>query len=267
MYLAAINAHTAAQKLEIATQALSSQMDLSEIGSITALAKVRGIDVAAMTSEEALTQLLNIAQGENIVLDSTGIGVLVAYIAAKKADAAQTAKNVALTKAWNASLLANPIIWVTAIVVGLTAAYYAYCKHLEKVAKAEREANLERIKNNESIAEEVKANQNLYDSYTKLYSQYQKNGNAKQELYDATEKLIRQYDIEGGQLLLIQGKYDELTRKINQARLAELERQKQSSNRIQFYIRIWIRHITLCSLCKNITTNIFNYLIYIPASS
>ena len=226
---AAINAHTAAQKLEIATQALSSQMDLSEIGSITALAKVRGIDVAAMTSEEALTQLLNIAQGENIVLDSTGIGVLVAYIAAKKADAAQTAKNVALTKAWNASLLANPIIWVTAIVVGLTAAYYAYCKHLEKVAKAEREANLERIKNNESIAEEVKANQNLYDSYTKLYSQYQKNGNAKQELYDATEKLIRQYDIEGGQLLLIQGKYDELTRKINQARLAELERQKQSS--------------------------------------
>ena len=226
---AAINAHTAAQKLEIATQALSSQMDLGEIGSITALAKVRGIDVAAMTSEEALTQLLNIAQGENIVLDSTGIGVLVAYIAAKKADAAQTAKNVALTNAWNASLLANPIIWVTAIVVGLTAAYYAYCKHLEKVAKAEREANLERIKNNESIAEEVKANQNLYDSYTKLYSQYQKNGNAKQELYDATEKLIRQYDIEGGQLLLIQGKYDELTRKINQARLAELERQKQSS--------------------------------------
>ena len=226
---AAINAHTAAQKLEIATQALSSQMDLGEIGSITALAKVRGIDVAAMTSEKALMQLLNIAQGENIVLDSTGIGVLVAYIAAKKADAAQTAKNVALTNAWNTLLLANPIIWVTAIVVGLTAAYYAYCKHLEKVAKAEREANLERIKNNESIAEEVKANQSLYDSYTKLYSQYQKNGNAKQELYDATEKLIRQYDIEGGQLLLIQGKYDELTRKINQARLAELERQKQSS--------------------------------------
>ena len=226
---AAINAHTAAQKLEIATQALSSQMDLGEIGSITALAKVRGIDVAAMTSEEALTQLLNIAQGENIVLDSTGIGVLVAYIAAKKADAAQTAKNVALTNAWNASLLANPIIWVTAIVVGLTAAYYAYCKHLENVAKAEREANLERIESNDKIIEEAENNKILVDSYNKLYNKYKTTGEAKEDLVASTEELIKQYGIEDGQLLLLQGDYDTLSQKINKAREAELERQKTTS--------------------------------------
>lgn len=116
----------------------------------------------------------------------------------------------------------------TAIAVAVSA-FVIYKNHVDEVAKAEREANLERIKNNDKIIEEAENNKTLVDSYNKLYNKYKTTGEAKEDLVASTEELIKQYGIEDGQLLLLQGDYDTLSQKINKAREAELERQKTTS--------------------------------------
>ena len=128
-----------------------------------------------------------------------------------------------------ASILANPFVAVTAAIVIATTAIVAYKNHLDEVAKAERQANLERIQSNDKLIEEAENNKTIVDSYNKLYNEYQKTGEVKEELVTSTEDLIEQYNIEDGQLLLLQDDYETLTQRINESRQAEIERQKTLS--------------------------------------
>ena len=154
-------------------------------------------------------------------------------LAAKEGNAAATTDLAGRTKILinlqqklAASILANPFVAVAAAIVVATTAIIAYKNHLDEVAKAERQANLERIQSNDKLIEEAENNKTLVDSYNKLYNEYQKTGEVKEELVTSTEDLIEQYNIEDGQLLLLQDDYETLTQRINESRQAEIERQK-----------------------------------------
>ena len=211
---AATTAQIAAQELETATQSLSSQMDLGEIGSLTALATVRGINVASMTAEKAMTQLLNIAQEENIALDSSGIKVLTAYIASKQADAAQTKKNTAAQDAWNASLLANPFTWVIAGLVAIAGAAIGVANAIRKANEAQAESALEQNSKIAKNLEEVKALNELQESYSKLLKTYKEIGNNEDELREKGLELCDKYDLQAEKLEILAGKYDSLTESV-----------------------------------------------------
>lgn len=157
-------------------------------------------------------------------------------LAAKEGNAAATTDLAGRTKILinlqqklAASILANPFVAITAAIVVATTAIVAYKNHLDEVAKAERQANLERIQSNDKLIEEAENNKTLVDSYNKLYNEYQKTGEIKEELVTSTEDLIEQYNIEDGQLLLLQDDYETLTQRINESRQAEIERQKTLS--------------------------------------
>ena len=157
-------------------------------------------------------------------------------LAAKEGNAAATTDLAGRTKILinlqqklAASILSNPFVAVTAAIVVATTAIVAYKNHLDEVAKAERQANLERIQSNDKLIEEAENNKTLVDSYNKLYNEYQKTGEVKEELVTSTEDLIEQYNIEDGQLLLLQDDYETLTQRINESRQAEIERQKTLS--------------------------------------
>ena len=157
-------------------------------------------------------------------------------LAAKEGNAAATTDLAGRTKILinlqqklAASILANPFVAVTAAIVIATTAIVAYKNHLDEVAKAERQANLERIQSNDKLIEEAENNKTIVDSYNKLYNEYQKTGEVKEELVTSTEDLIEQYNIEDGQLLLLQDDYETLTQRINESRQAEIERQKTLS--------------------------------------
>lgn len=157
-------------------------------------------------------------------------------LAAKEGNAAATTDLAGRTKILinlqqklAASILANPFVAVAAAIVVATTAIIAYKNHLDEVAKAERQANLERIQSNDKLIKEAENNKTLVDSYNKLYNEYQKTGEVKEELVTSTEDLIEQYNIEDGQLLLLQDDYETLTQRINESRQAEIERQKTLS--------------------------------------
>ena len=211
---AATTAQIAAQELEAATQALSSQMDLGEIGSLTALATVRGINVTSMTAEKAMTQLLNIAQKENIALDSSGIKVLTAYIASKQADAAQTEKNTAAQNAWNASLLANPFTWVIAGLVAVAGAAIGVANAIRKANEAQAESALEQNSKIAKNLEEVKALNELQESYSKLLKTYKETGNNEDELREKGLELCDKYDLQAEKLEILAGRYDSLAESV-----------------------------------------------------
>ena len=182
-------------------------------------------------------RILSIKLGKQEAFESREITAAeLLELAAKEGNAAATTDLAGRTKILinlqqklAASILANPFVAVTAAIVVATTAIIAYKNHLDEVAKAERQANLERIQSNDKLIEEAENNKTLVDSYNKLYNEYQKTGEVKEELVTSTEDLIEQYNIEDGQLLLLQDDYETLTQRINESRQAEIERQKTLS--------------------------------------
>ena len=182
-------------------------------------------------------RMLSIKLGKQEAFESREITAAeLLELAAKEGNAAATTDLAGRTKILinlqqklAESILASPFVAVTAAIVVATTAIVAYKNHLDEVAKAERQTNLERIQSNDKLIEEAENNKTLVDSYNKLYNKYKTTGEAKEDLVTSTEELIKQYGIEDGQLLLLQGDYDTLSQKINKAREAELERQKITS--------------------------------------
>jgi len=131
-----------------------------------------------------------------------------------------------------AQLLANAAklgyIAVAALVV---AAIAIVIKSIEKWHEAEKKEAEETLNSVKAKQEEIQANQELYDSYNKLYSQYKDTGEASEDLYDTTLELAEAYNIQDARVLALAERYDELTKKIKEARKAELEDSNTEANK------------------------------------
>lgn len=143
---------------------------------------------------------------------------IVELIQAEKIDNGVKAKGIALQEAWNASLLANPIVLVIAALSALVIGIHAYIAAEEKAIQ--RAVDSARARRDEALAIEEENNeiQSLYNTYSKFYSTYNKTGDNKDELRDATEKLCDALQIEIDTLDLLSDSYDNVNRKIAEAR-------------------------------------------------
>lgn len=143
---------------------------------------------------------------------------IVELIQAEKIDNGVKAKGIALQEAWNASLLANPIVLVIAALSALVIGIHAYIAAEEKAIQ--RAVDSARARRDEALAIEEENNeiQGLYNTYSKFYSTYNKTGDNKDELRDATEKLCEALQIEIDTLDLLSDSYDNVNRKIAEAR-------------------------------------------------
>lgn len=146
------------------------------------------------------------------------IASIVALIQAENVDNNVKAKGIALQEAWNASLLANPIVLVIAALSALVIGIHAYIAAEEKAIQ--RAVDSARARRDEALAIEEENNeiQSLYNTYSKFYTTYNKTGDNKDELREATEKLCKALQIEIDTLDLLSDSYDNVNRKIAEAR-------------------------------------------------
>ena len=124
----------------------------------------------------------------------------------------------------------NPYGWILVALAAIVAATVAVIKINEKLEEQREEQRRLSIKENEEKLELIKANQELYSSFEKLYQEYQKTGIVSEELKNKTFELIDVYDIENGKVLALSERYKELAESIREARSIELGEQFDINN-------------------------------------
>ena len=205
-------------------------------------AKKRALEILLVETDQTVKEELT----EAIIAEATAIQAskivkdaeTASTIANAEAEAADTAAKIAETNATKAataankkhaaSLLANPYTWVLAALAAIAAAALIYANHLEKVAETQKKSADEASEFAKSLRDEAEAHRELIISYEELLDKYEKNEIEKSELYDITTQLADIYDIEGSAIANLTGRYDEFTKKVKEAAVAELERQKQA---------------------------------------
>ncbi len=233
--------------------AKTGQLSIGKIRTLLEKAEFQGEDVDAILNNTAInvnkstiqiqSKLLGI--GMALTAISTGISLLSSNFEDLDPTAQsvldgftsglQTAGMVLMTlpplvQALNISLSTGPLIAITAIataIVGVVSAINSWNKAQEEIRK-------ETIETANETYKEVEANKELIDSYNDLLEAYKETGEGKEELNEVAQKIIDAYDIEGTQVDLLTGKYENLSKAIQEARRKELEenllQQKQAVN-------------------------------------
>lgn len=123
---------------------------------------------------------------------------------------------------------------IAAVVVGIGTAISVVSQNAEKAKEKARELakeNIERtMEDAETRSEKIEANKELADSYNELLEQKAKGQNVDAELAVAAQNLASAYGITGAAIAALTGNYDELTESINNAIIAENERELQHLN-------------------------------------
>ncbi len=180
--------------------------------------RAENLNIASMSKTQLSMTLQNIAQEQGIQLTSQQTLKIMELINLEEIHGAELSKMTIFQKAWNASLLSNPIVLVitalSLLTTGIKAFTSAQEKSIQKIidsAKARRDEAL-------SIEEENKQIQELYNTYSSFYSTYNKTGKSKDELKDSTQKLCEALGIEIDTLDLLSDSYDNINKKIAENR-------------------------------------------------
>lgn len=169
-----------------------------------------------MNTNNLIQQAQNIVNKQS-VSGLSGLIVKLGYktIAHKASAAAMTAEATAAAGLKAATIELTAVISI--LVIGLTAISEAIKKGKEdraEFAQTTKEAY-------EQTKQEIEENEKLVTSYQELLENYKKTGEGKTDLVNASVKLIDVFDIENGSLLLLQGNYEELTKRILEAKQAK----------------------------------------------
>ncbi len=169
-----------------------------------------------MNTNNLIQQAQNVVNKQS-VSGLSGLIVKLGYktIAHKASTAAMTAEATAAAALKAATIELTAVIGI--LVIGLTAISEAIKKGKEdraEFAQTTKEAY-------EQTKQEIEENEKLVTSYQDLLENYKKTGEGKTDLVNASVKLIDVFDIENGSLLLLQGNYEELTKRILEAKQAK----------------------------------------------
>lgn len=169
-----------------------------------------------MNTNNLIQQAQNIVNKQS-VSGLSGLIVKLGYktIAHKASAAAMTAEATAAAALKAATIELTTVISI--LVIGLTAISEVIKKGKEnraEFAQTTKEAY-------EQTKQEIEENEKLVTSYQELLENYKKTGEGKTDLVNASVKLIDVFDIENGSLLLLQGNYEELTKRILEAKQAK----------------------------------------------
>ena len=136
---------------------------------------------------------------------------------------AKTQETVAVeanTTAWYSNpitaVIAIALAAVVAVISIVTSAMKANTESVKENAQAE-------IDRNKKIQDEIKNNKELLNNYRALYKANKDKLKVSKELADAARETAKAYGVENAEILIAQGRYDELNKRIDEARQKEIE--------------------------------------------
>ena len=206
--------------------------------------------------EKVLSTLMNLSTllplvGQGIDFISTSIKIRRYQQAAAnvidEAELANIRERIGLTAQETTGLWAKAVAWAAAhpilaatigvaavaAVIGLMVAMSntdkEHTKVLEKKAEATKKVAESSAKAADKAEEEKDAIIDLSNQYDELYEKYRNQEITKSEFIDTTSDLIEKFKIEDGQLLLLQGHYDELNTKIKETLKLKAQEQAQKA--------------------------------------
>ena len=142
--------------------------------------------------------------------------------AAKIAEDAETGSVVKATiaqKAWNAAMNANPVILLVTALITLASVAGIVSKAIAAANQKLKEQNDKIIENANKTQEEIDANEKLYQTWFKIYDQYEHGKKTKEEMASATEELTELLGEERVTVAKLTGDYKTLNNEIRQAHL------------------------------------------------
>ncbi len=191
---------------------------------------VRNLDIAAMSTEQAVTEISNLAKQRGTILTQKEAEAVYSHILALRGQTVATNAATVAQEGLNTAMSINPIGIILVALTALITTIALYTSNLEKVRKQKIEnakADLEELKNTRN---EIRENEKLLQSYDNLYYKFKQNEATKEELQIQTEQLLEKYDNEIDKIALLAENYDKLEESIRAARLTELEKEEINVN-------------------------------------
>lgn len=111
--------------------------------------------------------------------------------------------------------------WISIALTALTLIISAVSAAIEEAKEKRAEFAQTTKETYEQTKQEIEENEKLVISYQELLETYKKTGEGKTDLVNTSIELIDVFDIENGSLLLLQGNYEELTKRILEAKQAK----------------------------------------------
>lgn len=187
------------------------------VGALQAEAVARGISIGALSEESATRVILNATEGTSIALSESEAASLYKLIVAQNARTSATGVATAAQQAFNASLLANPIVQIGFALGGLIGIIHLVTKAQEENIEAQKKANDETIKEAEELQKENESIKDLHKTYQEALSSYEKTGEGKDKLIEATEALNDATGAEIKKNQMLADSYDLVNQKISKA--------------------------------------------------
>ena len=117
-------------------------------------------------------------------------------------------------------ILGAAILATVVALLGVAVAVSVDAKSEEKAREEAKAQSAEKVK---ELAEQVKANGELFKSYRENLEIFEETGQGKEKLIEISKKICEAYGLEGAALAQLSGDYDRLTDSIEEARKAELQ--------------------------------------------
>lgn len=114
----------------------------------------------------------------------------------------------------------RPIIAIISGAIGIITSFFSTQSELSRKAREEKQKQVDQAK---EISESAKKEQEAFLEYENLYIAYQKTGEGKEDLIETTKELTETYGIEIDTLDSLADSYDNVNKKILEAREASLK--------------------------------------------
>lgn len=207
-----IIAQQAAEKGLNATQVASMLTDQLGIGTKKAAALARLLVAGAANTESGALAGATAAQVADTVATNAGTAANIAYAASQ------------WLAYWPMLLIVAVLAIIVAWIVAANKAEQARIENNKRMAEASRE-------NAQALQEEADANEELINSYNQALKTFKETGDNKAQLVEAALKVASAYGLEGAAVDALAENYDNLTKKIQQKRKAELKALQESKTK------------------------------------
>ena len=230
-------AHIVSTERMAAVKLLEKSTQKGVIASLVQESAAKQEDIIASGADKIANDALNLAkeQGKHISDNEAEAikrlaKVKYAEAAASAAEAAETgtltvaklALKSAIDKV-NLAIQANPLGVLLIALTAVTAAVTAFIQAQKEAREEQKKQNEEIINHANKLREESKANEELLEKMKALHKEYIESGSSREELNTTVEELCKNYDIEINKLELLSGQYDNIIKKINEKREAQLK--------------------------------------------
>lgn len=208
-------------------QFINLQKNLQSIGNSKALQKIKDYFASSLDTQETARNTAEELKNAEAKRQATRASksktqALNQEAAAEGADATATKSQGLLSNLSGATSLAIGLGSVIAILTLINQLFEAHKNKLSETAQESQEYL-------ETLKSEIDTNNELINSYEETLKTYQKTGEGKSELQEIGTKLCDSLDIENSALLIQQGRYEELAKKIKEANQAKLNGSIQSA--------------------------------------